>query len=355
MCPGPRCTVAHSRTWSSNVKRMICWSRLSSLRMSSVRLVRSASLCTVTSSRRRGPRTECLFETHVATVGAMRVEEPSWEGPYYGTFGVLVDDGDRVQCHVCGDWYANLGSHTFHAHGLTADAYRREFGLMQATKLIGPTYRAQRRQAASEHLRTVETPGRDRIRSLSTEERRQAMANAALRREHRLKRTEPERIQAAHEAVWGDLLGYPDAYLNKVAELFVDELRRGQRGVYRRLGDRMGVGWSTARSRVMAAVRRKVLVWTGGDYEPAAHLPGAQPWDPPGSFDFMFRVLKRWAGVRGHARVPRLTVFEGEYLGAWVNAVRKRHRQGALSTERTQRLERLPGWAWARSSGRQVE
>ena len=282
---------------------------------------------------------------------AMRTEEPSWDLPYHGTFGVLSNDGDRVQCHVCGDWYANLGSHTSQAHGLTADNYRRAFGLMQATKLIGPTYRNRRKEIATEFLRTVETPGRDRIRGQTTQQRRQAMANAVLRREHQLNRTPPERMRAAHEAVWGDPLGYPDEYLDQVARQFIEELLNGQRGVYRRLGDRMGVGWSTARSRVMAAIGRGKLIWDGDDYEPAAHLPGGQPWDPPGSFDYMFPVLERWVVAYGSARVPRDGVFEGERLGAWVRAVRKRLRKGSLSRERVASLDALPGWVYQRSGG----
>ncbi len=27
----------------------------------------------------------------------MRFEEPTWDGPYFGQFGVLADDGDNVK------------------------------------------------------------------------------------------------------------------------------------------------------------------------------------------------------------------------------------------------------------------
>ncbi len=42
--------------------------------------------------------------------------------PLYSELGVLRDDGERVQCHACGEWFLHLGAYTFHAHGLTADA-----------------------------------------------------------------------------------------------------------------------------------------------------------------------------------------------------------------------------------------
>lgn len=45
--------------------------------------------------------------------------------------------------------------------------------------------------------------------------------------------------------------------LEEFAATFVDELQNGQRGVYTRFGRRWGVEWPTARSRVIAAVRRK--------------------------------------------------------------------------------------------------
>ena len=148
-------------------------------------------------------------------------------------------------------------------------------------------------------------------------------------------------------AKYGADKGYPDAYLEQVADLFLGELRRGQRGVYRRLGDRMGVGWSTARSRVMSAVRRGFLIWTGGDHEPAAHRPGAKLQVVPGSFEDRFAQLEAWASVHGHARVPKTEVWEGVRLGLWVQSIRQRYRKGTLSGDREQRLEALPGWRWS--------
>ena len=31
------------------------------------------------------------------TLAVMRFEEPTWDGPYFGQFGVLADDGDNVK------------------------------------------------------------------------------------------------------------------------------------------------------------------------------------------------------------------------------------------------------------------
>lgn len=56
---------------------------------------------------------------------------------------VANDDGTRVQCHVCGRWFAVLGVHVARAHGMLGDEYREEFGLNRGTKLASPAMRAR--------------------------------------------------------------------------------------------------------------------------------------------------------------------------------------------------------------------
>ncbi len=81
--------------------------------------------------------------------------------------------------------------------------------------------------------------------------------------------------------------------LEEFAAAFVDELQNGQRGVYTRFGRRWGVEWPTARSRVLAAVRRGVLVWTRPDHAPNGHLAGMPPaGPPPGSFEERLELLE---------------------------------------------------------------
>ena len=53
----------------------------------------------------------------------------SWDGPVWGTLGVLVDDGEHVQCHACGDWFMALPVHVWAAHGIWAAEYKAYFGL----------------------------------------------------------------------------------------------------------------------------------------------------------------------------------------------------------------------------------
>jgi hypothetical protein len=56
----------------------------------------------------------------------------------YGELGVLAYDGteDKVQCHICGEWFRALATHVLRTHGWTADEYRQEFGLNNGQSLI---------------------------------------------------------------------------------------------------------------------------------------------------------------------------------------------------------------------------
>lgn len=75
--------------------------------------------------------------------------------PPYGDHGILTDDGERVQCHICGRWFDNLGSHTARAHRVSARSYKARFGLKMSVGLIGPALRAALRagQSARRHSR----------------------------------------------------------------------------------------------------------------------------------------------------------------------------------------------------------
>lgn len=55
----------------------------------------------------------------------------------HGYLGTLAqtDDGEFVQCHICGQLCYNLGSHVFNFHNLKADEYRQKFQLGRRTPL----------------------------------------------------------------------------------------------------------------------------------------------------------------------------------------------------------------------------
>ena len=49
-----------------------------------------------------------------------------------------IDDSGRLLCRYCHRWFRGLGHHIFPAHGVTPDAYRREFELPSTRPLIAP-------------------------------------------------------------------------------------------------------------------------------------------------------------------------------------------------------------------------
>lgn len=61
---------------------------------------------------------------------------------YAGGFGYMgvvsySKEHDRIQCHICGRLFRNVGSHAKFAHGLTAQAYKAKVGLSLTTALVG--------------------------------------------------------------------------------------------------------------------------------------------------------------------------------------------------------------------------
>ncbi|WP_319446910.1 MULTISPECIES: DEAD/DEAH box helicase [unclassified Mycobacterium] len=65
-----------------------------------------------------------------------------------------------------------------------------------------------------------------------------------------------------------------------------------------------------------------------------------------------YAQLHRYADENGHARPPQsYTTGEGVKLGSWVASQRHSYAKGALSGERMERLDALPGWEWRQRSG----
>jgi DNA-binding XRE family transcriptional regulator len=83
------------------------------------------------------------------------VSEDLWEAPIHGRLGVLADDGERAQCHLCGDFFGNLGGHVTQVHGVTPDEYKERFELKASTGLHGPALKELRRQQAAARVGTT--------------------------------------------------------------------------------------------------------------------------------------------------------------------------------------------------------
>ncbi len=61
----------------------------------------------------------------------------------HGFLGTLAFDGDtdKIQCHLCGEWYGNLPPHLVKEHNIRAPAYKEIVGLNQTTALINENMR----------------------------------------------------------------------------------------------------------------------------------------------------------------------------------------------------------------------
>lgn len=106
--------------------------------------------------------------------------------PYYVPIGRLPADGDRVCCHLCGQWFLSVASH-LRAHGWTKDGYIAAFGLERGNALTGEATHKRRaaaftsRQLSEPVIRQAQRSARERAR---TGELTAAAAAAAKGRTH---------------------------------------------------------------------------------------------------------------------------------------------------------------------------
>lgn len=140
-------------------------------------------------------------------------DQGSWHEPIHGKLGVLAtsSDGQNVQCHVCGQWFASLGIHV-NKHGMDAAEYRAYFGLAVTRTLDSPK-RARRRRAETQPDRTGVTPP-----NLTSEQR----AVITARREQRLETQQSGRHDPEQQRKWGAMRGE----ISKDERLKLSRLRR---------------------------------------------------------------------------------------------------------------------------------
>lgn len=78
--------------------------------------------------------------------------EGDWDGPIYGTIGMLDRSGDTLECHACGRDFKHLGPHVWMIHNLTADEYRAIFGLSSSTPICNKAIAARVSEVAKESV-----------------------------------------------------------------------------------------------------------------------------------------------------------------------------------------------------------
>lgn len=63
----------------------------------------------------------------------------------FGFRGVLLFDGvsEKIQCHLCGEWFGSLPHHLSREHGMFARDYKQLVGLRQTTALLSESARSK--------------------------------------------------------------------------------------------------------------------------------------------------------------------------------------------------------------------
>lgn len=68
---------------------------------------------------------------------------------------VIKDDYGGIICHICGKAYNKLGCHVRQAHKMTAEEYKKEFGLCTTRGLISDKSKEKARQRNLENFDKV--------------------------------------------------------------------------------------------------------------------------------------------------------------------------------------------------------
>lgn len=64
---------------------------------------------------------------------------------YYGAISITLD-GTKMQCHVCGNLYSDVGLHSRQAHQLPVVDYKAKFQLARTTSLISEKIGEERKE-----------------------------------------------------------------------------------------------------------------------------------------------------------------------------------------------------------------
>jgi hypothetical protein len=73
----------------------------------------------------------------------------------FGYYGAITEtnDGDHIQCHICGYYYGNLGAHVRFKHGINPRDYKITHGLRIKDGLLSPTKRREAQERYEKYTR----------------------------------------------------------------------------------------------------------------------------------------------------------------------------------------------------------
>lgn len=199
-----------------------------------------------------------------------------WDGPIYGELGVLADDGQKVECHCCGEWFVGLGHHIVQ-HDLTKEEYKAIFGLSRNRGLAAPaTIRALSEKKKNE------PNNRERMSAMAkaflatlTPEQRNAIAMVPRRLQWRL---------SVREASWpsqGEKRGPSKLSVEHVRDLLSITPVPNTWDDYKRLAQEYGVHVNTIKNILWGDTWRHIGEELGIAYDDPSRKPSMQPHTKP--------------------------------------------------------------------------
>ncbi len=128
---------------------------------------------------------------------------------YYGALSVTID-GTKVQCHICGNLFEDMGTHARQKHRISHNEYREKFKLAYQTSLISEKVRENRKQMTLLWLA-----------SLTKKEKAAYQANVRRRYQEWIKAGKPKKeMPSAHMLETKNKRGTcPDQLLAKIHEV----------------------------------------------------------------------------------------------------------------------------------------
>ena len=125
--------------------------------------------------------------------------------PYFAPLGEIAydPDEDRVQCHLCGEWFRTIGgAHLIRRHGWSLSQYRDAFALLKGDPTCARGTSQKLREHTAARLRTGDlAPGTGYPKPLGS-------GGRGVRRSHSLAALRPELVHSLHPELNGHLDPY---------------------------------------------------------------------------------------------------------------------------------------------------
>lgn len=136
-------------------------------------------------------------------------------GKGFGYYGALLGtvEGDKIQCHICGKLYKNIGGHIFNTHKILKNQYKTMFKLAFSTALVSEDQRMALKQRTLDWLKTL-TPEQKLAYKLKSKERCKKRFASMTRQEIYKMMSHPKQLETDNKR--GTC---PDQLLDKIKQV----------------------------------------------------------------------------------------------------------------------------------------